>query len=143
MSERAVAPIRIGRLLLVTGFLLLVWGIAGWFVPSEEGDPFYTDAAYNTFFMVLGAVVMWSAFTWNPEIRHAWARVLGVGFVLLALTGWAVAGRDAPNLWVTNFENPADNVILLAIGFAFLLASFWARTDEVYLEPPGTTMNLR
>ena len=143
LNERAVATMRIGRFLLSAGYLLLMWGIASWFVPFEAGDELYTDVAYNTFFSVLGVIVIWSGITWNPEIRHAWTRVLGVGFVLLAIAGWAMAGRGAPNLWVTNLENPADNLILLAIGLASLSASVWAKPDDVYLEPSGTTMNLR
>ncbi len=48
-----------------------------------------------------------------------------------------------PNAWVTNFENPLDNAVHLGLGLLFLLAGIRARSDEVYQEPAGTTMNYR
>ena len=134
---------RIGRFLKLAGLLLLAWGIASWFLPFEEGDAFYTDTGYNVFFLCIGLLVTWIGTTWNPELRRIWTVYVGVLFFVLAVAGWIVAGRDAPNLWVMNLENPADNVIHLVVGLIFLATSKFAKPDVVYSEPPGTTMNVR
>ncbi len=134
---------RIGRFLNIMGLLFLGWGIASWFVPFDEGDEFYTDVAYNAFYLSIAVLVLWMGTTWNPELRRIWTGFVGVLFLVIAVMGWAVVDREAPNFWVVNFENPVDNLVHLALGLAFLTASFIAKPDAVYGEPPGTTMNVR
>lgn len=134
---------RIGKFLLWGGLILFVWGIASWFVPFEEGDDFYTDTGYNTFYLVVGFLVTWMGATWNPELRRIWTLYVGVLFLAVAAAGWIVVGRDAPNLGITNLENPTDNMIHLGLGVLFLLMAKFAKPDAVYPEPPGTAMNFR
>jgi peptidoglycan/LPS O-acetylase OafA/YrhL len=134
---------RIGRFLKVAGVLLLAWGIASWFLPFDEGQSFYTDTGYNALFLCIGLLVTWIGTTWNPELRRIWTVYVAALFLVLAVAGLIVAGRDAPNLWVMNLENPTDNVIHLAVGLIFLAASIFGKPDVVYGEPPGTTMNVR
>lgn len=134
---------RIGTFLKISGLLFLGWGVASWFVPFEEGDVFYTDVVYNTFYVVIGLLVTWIGTTWNPELRRIWTVFVGLLFLAVAIMGWSVVGRDAPNFWVVNFENPVDNVIHLGVGLVFLAVSIFGKPDAVYREPPGTTMNVR
>ncbi len=134
---------RIGQFLKLAGILLLIWGVVSWFLPFEDDQAFYTDTGYNVFFLSVGVLVTWMGTTWNPELRRAWTVYLAVLFLALAVIGWVVAGRDAPNLWVMNLENPGDNVIHLVLGLVFLAASIFSKPDGVYREPPGTTMNVR
>ncbi|MEE8517827.1 MAG: hypothetical protein V3S98_01730 [Dehalococcoidia bacterium] len=134
---------RIGRFLKILGLLFLAWGIVSWFVPFDEGDDFYTDAGYNTFYILIGLLVTWIGATWNPELRRIWTLFAGILFLAIAAAGWIVVNQDAPNLGFTNLENPADNLVHLAVGLAFVLAAKFAKPDAVYSEPPGTTMNVR
>ena len=134
---------RIGTFLKASGLLFLAWGVASWFVPFDEGDRFYTDVGYNTFYLAIGVLVTWIGTTWNPELRRIWTGFIGVLFLAMAIMGWAVVGRDAPNFWVVNFENPVDNVVHLGVGLVFLAVCIFGKADAVYGEPPGTTMNVR
>ena len=97
--------------------------------------------SHMTFYVALGLLVTWSGLTWNMDIRHAFARVLGVAFVGLAIAGWVVTKRTEPNLWVFQLNNPLDNVVHWAVGLMALWASVYGKTDERYLEPHGTTFN--
>ena len=134
---------RVGTFLRALGALLLLWGVGSWFIPLDVGVPFFTDGGQRALYLTLGLAILWSSVTWNPDARHTWARILGVVLVLLALVGWVVSGRDASNLGVMHLDNPSDNLLHLALGVAALWASKWARSDEIYSEPAGTTMNLR
>lgn len=134
---------RIGQFLKLAGILLLIWGIVSWFLPFEDDQSFYTDTGYNVFFLCAGLLVTWIGTTWNPELRRIWTVYAAALFLALAVAGLVVAGRDAPNLWVMNLENPADNVIHLLVGLVFLAGSIFCKPDAVYPEPAGTTMNVR
>ena len=134
---------RIGEFLRFSGLLLLAWGTASWFLPFEERDAFYTDVAYNTFYVALGLILIWAGTTWNPDIRSLWTAIFGLLFVALTIAGWAVSQRSAPNAGVTNLENPADNLVHLGIAIVFLTAAWRAKSDELYHEPSGTAINLR
>ena len=121
--------------------MFLAWGIAAWFLPFSEGETFYTDPGYNVFYLAMGPLLIWTGWTWNPEIRQLWTAVYGVLFLVIAIAGWAVSGLDAANLGVTNLET-ADNIVHVLVGLTFLLVAFQARSDLVYGEPPGTAMNV-
>jgi hypothetical protein len=132
---------RLGKFLVLSGLLLLIWGIVGWFLSGDAGDAFYTDAMSNIFYMILGAIVLWSGITWNPEVRRPWTKIFGIILGVVAILGWALSGGDAPNLGIINMET-TDNSVNSALALAFLWAGFYGKKDDVYLEPPGTTMNI-
>ena len=134
---------KIGHFLQLSGLVLLGWGIAAWFMPWEEGDEFYTDVGYNVFYLSIGLLVLWIGTTWNPELRRIWTVFTGILFLAISVMGWAVVGRDDPNFWVVNFENPVDNLVHLGVGLAFFVGAMFCKTDAIYPEPPGTTMNVR
>ena len=134
---------KLGDFLKIAGLILLAWGIVSWFVPFDEGDDFYTDVGSNTFYLSIGVLVTWIGSTWNPELRRIWTLFIGILFLAIAVAGWVVINQDAPNLGVTNLENPADNVAHLAIGLLFVIVAKYGKPDAVYPEPPGTTMNVR
>ena len=133
---------RIGQFLRASGALLLLWGIAAWVLPFSEGDLFYTDLAYAVFYLAIGLLFLWAGITWSPEIRHLWTGLFGAFFVALSIVGWAISGQEAPNLGITNFES-IDNVVHLLLGLLFLLVAFQSRSDQVYLEPAGTAINVK
>ena len=125
----------IGPFLMVIGGLLLAWGIAGWFVPFEAGDTVATDMASNLFYTLLGPLLVWSGYAWSPNVRHDWTTNVGFLFLLLAIGGFAVSGRDATsNLWVTNLET-AENVAHLVLGVLMVLGGRRILTEEVYVIP--------
>ena len=132
---------RLGNFLVMAGLALVAWGVISWFLMGNEGDTFYTDVTYNIFYLVMGAIVLWSGTTWNPEVRRPWVKIFGSIFGVLAIVGWIVSSVDAPNLLITNMET-ADNVAHTVIALVFLLVGFYGKKDDVYLEPPGTTMNI-
>ena len=131
--KRLKVPIQ--PFLFFIGLLLVVWGSIGWFLPFQTGDPYYTDTASNVFYLALGLLLAWSGFAWAEGISHDCSTFVGVAFLALAVAGFAVSGRSDPNLWVTNLENPADNVVHLVSGVVFVLAGRRVLTEEPFLPP--------
>jgi hypothetical protein len=120
----------IGPFLLVVGGLLVAWGIIGWFLPMEDGA-----GATNIFYIVIGVLLAWSGWMWAPGVRHDWTTNVGFIFIVLAVIGFAVSGRAAPNLGFANLEHPADNVINLVTGIVLILGGRRVLTEDVFLPP--------
>jgi hypothetical protein len=72
---------------------------------------------------------------WAPGVRHDWTTNVGFIFIVLAVIGFAVSGRAAPNLGFANLEHPADNVINLVTGIVLILGGRRVLTEDVFLPP--------
>ncbi len=125
----------IGPFLMVIGALLLALGITGWFLSADPGGAYVTDTASNLFYTLLGPFLIWAGYMWSPNIRHDVSVVVGIFFILLAIAGLSVAGRDASsNLWVTNLET-LENIGHLVLGAIMVLGGLHILTEEVYVVP--------
>ena len=125
----------IGPSLMAVGALLLALGTAGWFLPFDADAAYHADNAPSLFYTLLGVTLIWSGYTWSPNIRHDWATTVSILFILLATAGFAVSGRDAvDNLWVTNVGQ-IENAGHLALGLLMVLGGRGVLTEEVYVVP--------
>ena len=120
----------IGPFLVVIGALMIIWGITGWFTPADVGD-----TATNIFYLIAGVIISWSGWMWAPGVRHDWTTNIGLFFVILAILGFLVSSRDAPNLWIVNMHNPVDNIVNLISGIVLILGGRRILTEDVFLPP--------
>jgi hypothetical protein len=97
-------------------------------------DPFAADTASNLFYLLLGVLLSWSGYMWNPLVRHNWTTLVGGVLLGLGLAGFGVSARAAPNLWVTNLE-VGQNIFHLVLGVVLVLGGQKLLTEEAGVVP--------
>ena len=106
------------QFLQIGGIILVVVGILGFFLigPTPEGSIFgsawYFDNAENWAHLVLGIVALLLVYIWKNADAQKWVTILVGIFALIA----GISGFVSPNFLGANLENPADNILHLAIG---------------------------
>ena len=120
--------------LIIGGIVLTVVGVAGFagiIGPTPEtsvfGSFWWFDTAENWAHPVLGIAALLIAFALDPLRTPI---TLIVGLLGLAVGVW---GFMAPNLLGANLENPADNILHLAVGL-------WALVSWYGRKPPGSNV---
>ena len=115
--------LQIGGVVLV---LVGVLGFVGILGPLAEdsifGNAWWFDNAENWAHVVLGIVALIAAYALNEGMQRPLVIVVGVVGVLVGIWGFV-----NPMLLGANLENPADNLLHLAIGAWALAAAFMKR----------------
>ncbi len=116
--------------LIIGGIVLIVVGVAGFagiIGPTPEASVFgsfwWFDTAENWAHLVLGIAALAIAFALAPLRTPI---TLIVGLLGLAVGVW---GFMAPDLLGANLENPADNILHLAVGL-WALVSWYGRKSS-------------
>lgn len=95
--------------------LLGILGFTGVLGPTADqsvfGTAWWFDDAENWAFLVLGIVSLGASFVLSASIHKPLVLVIGALAVLVGIWGFV-----NPELLGANLENPADNVLHLAIG---------------------------
>lgn len=115
--------------LQVGGIVLIVVGLGGFFgilgpTPGQSifGSSWWFDNAENWAHLVLGVVGVIAAYNLKrAELQRQLVMLLGIVGLLVGVYGFFSA-----TLLGANLENPADNLLHLAIG-AWALAASWKR----------------
>ncbi|MBI1971445.1 MAG: hypothetical protein HYS52_01180 [Candidatus Wildermuthbacteria bacterium] len=106
-----------GAVLAVVGVLGMV-GVLG---PTAEqsifGEAWWFDNAENWAHLVLGIVALAAAFAIGASMQKTLVLLVGIVGVLVGLYGFV-----SPTLLGANLQNPADNILHIAVG----LWALWA-----------------
>lgn len=111
------------QFLQIGGIVLVLLAIAGWAFLGEGGVGgafFWLDGAENWAHLVLGAVAIAAAYLLGEEMQKRLVYAVGALGVVVALWGFFISS----NFYGANLENPADNVLHLAVG-AWALWAAW------------------
>lgn len=120
------------QFLLVGGVVLVAVGLAGFFGiigPTAEqsifGDNWWFDNGENWAHLILGVVGIILAYAAPAGLQALVTLLLGIVGVLVAVWGFMI-GSD---FYGANLENPADNILHLAVGLWALWAWWSARSS--------------
>ncbi len=136
------------QFLLIGGIILVLLGILGLVVlgptadKSALGAAFYLDNAENVAHLVLGIVALLAYWLLKDDMLVKWLVILvGVIALAVAVIGFLNSGNPAPNVGVSNLENPLDNILHLVVGVWALGASFMGKkTSSGTMAAPPTQM---
>lgn len=124
------------QFLLIGGVMLVVVGLAGMFGiigPTPErslfGTNWWFDNGENWAHLILGIAALLAAYVLGAMWQKWLALALGVVGLLVGLWGFMVSGSAVPNFYGVNLENPADNLLHIAIGAWALWAAIRAKME--------------
>ena len=103
----------------LAGWVLVVIGVLGFFgnpLVGSSGAMFLSDTNGNLVHIVTGAILLWVAYKSESKTDKA-LKVLGVIYVVMAVLGFWMSGRDLLGLMAVN---SADNWLHLVLGVAML-----------------------
>ena len=113
------------QFLQIGGVILVLLAVIGFLKPDLAGEFLYFDAAENWAHLVLGVVALVLAPLPIGDLKKWVVVLVGLVALIFGVLGFMVSGEAAPNFYgVTNLENPADNVLHLAVGVWALFAAF-------------------
>lgn len=98
------------------GVVLLLLGMVGSLVPNLLGDTLKFDVYENVAHTLLGAVALYASTKLSSSNQKLLTQVVAVLALVVAVLGFMNAGRQEPNFYGANLENPADNVLHLVLG---------------------------
>ena len=108
--------------LMVGGAVLLIVGLAGFAgiigpTPDQSifGPSWYFDNAENWAHTILGIVALIAAFAIPAGMQGGLTLAVGVVALIVGLWGF-VLPHMTPNFFDANLENPADDILHLAVG---------------------------
>lgn len=109
--------LQIGGIVLV---LVAILGFVGVIGPTAErsifGSPWYFDNGENWAHLIIGVVALSCTLFKFEENMLKWLVILvGILALLVGIIGFFLS-PDAPNFIGANLENPADNILHIAIG---------------------------
>ena len=121
--------------LMVGGAVLLIVGLAGFAgiigpTPNQSifGPSWYFDNAENWAHTILGIVALIAAFAIPAGMQGGLTLIVGIVALIVGLWGFVLPDMT-PNFFGANLENPADNILHLAVG-AWAVLSWW-RTQSM------------
>lgn len=124
------------QFLLIGGAVLAVVGLIGFLdvigpTPDQSifGQRWWFDNGENGAHLLLGVVALVAAYVLKGELQKWLVLVVGVVGILIGLWGSLVSGADVPNFYGANLENPADNLLHLAVGAWAIWAYLRARKE--------------
>ena len=130
------------QFLLIGGVVLAVVGLAGFFGiigPTPERSLFgawwWFDGSENWAHLIIGVVALVAAYLLGDMWQKWLVLAVGVTGLLVGLWGFMVSGGTVPNFYGANLENPADNILHLAVGLWALWAAMRGRKEV----PAGPT----
>lgn len=110
------------QFLRIGGGVLVLLAIAGWTFLGEGGaggDFFWLDSAENWAHLVLGIVAIAAAYLLGEDMQKWLVYAVGALGVVVGLWGFYY-----PTLYGAQLQNPADNILHLAVG-AWALWAAW------------------
>lgn len=132
------------QFLLIGGAVLAVIGVVGFLgiigpTPDQSlfGQAWWFDNGENIAHLLLGVVALAAAYVLGDVWQKWLVVVVGAVGILVGLWGFLVSGGSVPNFYGANLENPADNILHLAVGAWALWAALWGKKSGVPLPPPG------
>lgn len=121
------------QFLYIGGVILLGLGIFGFVDPNPVSDQstLQFDVWENWAHTLLGIFAIAMAIV-LPRVYRWWLTgIVGVGAVATAIVGFALSGREFPNLGGANLENPVDNVLHLVVGAWALAVAILTYRSEI------------
>ena len=113
------------QFLQIGGVILVLLGVIGFMKPDFAGDFLNFDGPENWSHLVLGVVAISLAPLAIGELKKWVVVLVGLVALVFGILGFMVSGNPAPNFYgVTNFENPADNVLHVVVGLWAFFAAF-------------------
>ncbi len=108
------------------GIILLIFGVLGYITPTL-GSFLSLTPLENIAHILLGVVALGLVY-WGSESFHKPVTIaVGLIGLLFAVIGFAVAGKDVPNLGSVQLDNPLDNLIHLVVGVWALWAALGSK----------------
>lgn len=107
------------QFLLIGGIILVALAVFGFVVPQRQGSFFWLDSAENWAHLVLGVAAIAAVYALPASVHGPLTLAVGVLGLLVGLYGFM-----SPNLLGANLENPADNILHLAVG-AWAVFAWW------------------
>lgn len=106
------------QFLYIGGVVLLALGIFGFIFPNPVDDTsvLHFDVWENFIHTILGVVAIGAAYFLARTARWWLTLLVGLGGIGTAILGFALSGREFPNIGGANLENPIDNVLHLVVG---------------------------
>jgi MFS family permease len=124
------------RCLLIFGLVLVVAGVAGFFVPSQPGGLFTMGVGQSIAFLVIGLSSLYVGEVWNSEYKRIFIGVVGVFFLAVAIAGFVstlfVDHSLGIDLWVFSVEHPWENTAHLILGVIFGGTALYPRRFRDY-----------
>ena len=113
------------QFLQVAGIILIMLAMIGFLRPYLAGSLLYFDPAENWAHMFLGILAFLLAPMQIGELKQWIVVFIGVLALFSGIGGYLMRNATPPNFYgLTNFENPADNVLHVIVGVWALLAAF-------------------
>ncbi|MEK7541347.1 MAG: hypothetical protein AAB533_00680 [Patescibacteria group bacterium] len=130
--------------LTIGGIVLVVVGLGGMvgiLGPTADSSVFgslwWFDNGENWAHLILGVAALIVVFA-VPSLGAPVTLLVGVLGLLVGLWGFALMG-GVPNFYGANLENPADNILHLAVGAWALLSWMKGRKSMSLMSPMGTS----
>ena len=118
------------QFLQIGGVILVLLAVIGYLKPDLAGDFLNFDAPENWAHLLLGIVALVLAPLPLGDLKKWVVVLVGIVALAFAVLGFMVRGNPSPNFYlVTNLENPADNVLHLAVGIWALVAAFGKKSS--------------